>query len=196
MSRMYYHASPTHCIETLEPRVSNHGVPRVYLSKKRENVLVYLSNAVEKYCRETGFSHTGPWPKWGSYGFEDGKLCLDEYYPNALEDTYLGVSGYVYCIETVPGGKDYEDIPDVVVTGEPVPVTGCEFVPEALEAILTAEEEGLIIIRRYADLPETMLEWISRSIKQEYADSGALPAYRHFLQGKFPQILSDVGRNA
>ena len=50
-----YHASQTKGLTVLEPRVSNHGVPRVYFSEKRENVLVYLSNAIEKFCRETGF---------------------------------------------------------------------------------------------------------------------------------------------
>ncbi|MBR6708618.1 MAG: hypothetical protein IKL84_02950 [Clostridia bacterium] len=60
---MYYHASPIKDIELLEPRVSNHEVPLIYLSKKRENVLVYLSNAVEKYCRETGFAYDGVWKK-------------------------------------------------------------------------------------------------------------------------------------
>lgn len=45
---MYYHASPIGTIKRLEPRVSNHGVPLVYFSKKRENVLVYLSNAIER----------------------------------------------------------------------------------------------------------------------------------------------------
>jgi hypothetical protein len=55
----WYHASPIKDLKILEPRISNHGVPLVYLSKKRENVLVYLSNAVEKYCKETGFVHEG-----------------------------------------------------------------------------------------------------------------------------------------
>lgn len=45
---MYYHASQTAGIETLEPRVSNHGTPMVYFSSRRENVLPYLSNAIEK----------------------------------------------------------------------------------------------------------------------------------------------------
>ena len=49
---MYYHASPTAHIRELEPRISEHGVPLIYFSKKRENVLVYLSNAVEKYGRD------------------------------------------------------------------------------------------------------------------------------------------------
>ena len=67
---MYFHASPVANIRQLEPRVSNHGVPLIYFSKKRENVLVYLSNAVEKYCRETGFAFAGRWQKWGPYGFD------------------------------------------------------------------------------------------------------------------------------
>ena len=56
---MYYHASQVQGITTLEPRISNHGIPLVYFSRKRENVLVYLSNAIEKYCRETGFAYDG-----------------------------------------------------------------------------------------------------------------------------------------
>lgn len=79
---MLYHASPTGGLTVLTPHVSNHGHPLVYFSKKRENVLVYLSNAVEKYCRDTGFVHTGQWEKWGPYGFDlDGVQRLEEYYP-------------------------------------------------------------------------------------------------------------------
>ena len=71
---MYYHASAAGAIKKLAPRISDHGVPLVYFSKKRENVLVYLSNAVEKYCRETGFFHDGTWKKWGPYGFDENGM--------------------------------------------------------------------------------------------------------------------------
>lgn len=190
---MLYHASPTHCIEVLEPRVSQHGRPLVYLSKKRENVLVYLSNAIEKYCRETGFPYEPPYSKWGSYGFKDGILCLEEYYPNALEDTYKDVSGYIYAVDSVPDAEDFQDIPDVVVTGKPVPVLGCEYVPDAYEAILDAAESGLIFIRKYEELDEKMLRWIESSVKQEYEESKDIPTYRHFLSGKFPEITAKLG---
>ncbi len=189
---MFFHASSTHCIEVLEPRVSNHGRPLVYLSKKRENVLPYLSNAVEKYCKETGFTHEGPWQKWGSYGFFEGKLQLDEYWPNALEETYKGVSGYIYAAETVPGLEEMKDIPDAVITSQPVPVMGCEYVPDAYEAILIAAELGQILIRRYEELPDSMLAWIDKNIKEEYRGAKDVPTYRHFLKGKFPEITAGL----
>ena len=56
---MFYHVSKTADIKVLEPRISNHNLPLVYFSTKRENVLVYLSNAIEKYCKETGYVHNG-----------------------------------------------------------------------------------------------------------------------------------------
>ena len=73
---VYYHASQVQGITMLEPRVSNHGIPLIYFSRKRENVLVYLSNAIEKYCRETGFAHDGIWQKWGPYGFAQSSHFL------------------------------------------------------------------------------------------------------------------------
>lgn len=56
---MYYHASPVKNIEILKPRISNHNIPLIYFSDKRENVLVYLSNAVEKFCKEQNFEYNG-----------------------------------------------------------------------------------------------------------------------------------------
>ena len=39
---MYYHASSVKGITQLTPQSSNHGIPLVYFSTKRENVLVYF----------------------------------------------------------------------------------------------------------------------------------------------------------
>lgn len=74
-----------------------------------ENVLVYLSNAIEKTCKEENFPHEGIWHKWGPYGFEqDGRLRFEEYYPNALEDTYKGVSGYIYSCSQIEQNHELE----------------------------------------------------------------------------------------
>ena len=188
---MYYHASPV--ITRLEPRVSNHGIPLIYFSKKRENVLVYLSNAVEKYCRETGFSHEGTWQKWGPYGFgKDGRLRLEEYYPDGLVSTYSGVSGYIYRAENITDSGFETKIPDAATSSLPVDVSGCEFVPDAWEAILEAEEKGLITILRYDEMSDRMREWNERTIREEYLNAEEHPEYRHFLKGNFKQILKDI----
>lgn len=183
---MFYHASQTPGIDVLQPRVSNHHVPLIYFSQKRENVLVYLSNAIEKYCRETGFEHYGPWQKWGPYGFDQqGRLQFQEYYPNALVDTYQGVSGYIYGVETLEPCDFPLEIPDAAVSNVPVPVATCEFVPDALEAILQAEREGLISILRYEQLSPEFQDWNRRTIREEYENAQDHPEYRHFLEGKF-----------
>ncbi|MBR5739313.1 MAG: aminoglycoside 3'-phosphotransferase [Lachnospiraceae bacterium] len=191
---MFFHASPIANIKRLEPRISNHGVPLLYFSKKRENVLVYLSNAIEKYCKETGFSYDGTWQKWGAYGFErDGRLRMEEYYPNALEKTYRGVSGYIYSAETVEDSGFELRIPDAVTSNVPVDVTKVEYVPDAYEAILQAEEEGLITIIRYPEMPEKMRDWLRRTIRAEYESAADHPDYRYFLEGHFPlSYLTDL----
>lgn len=78
---MFFHASPVGNIDVLTPHVSNHGKALTYFSTKWENTLVYLSNAVEKFCRERGMCQEGPFHKWATYGFDcAGLLVLDEYY--------------------------------------------------------------------------------------------------------------------
>ena len=188
---MLYHASSVGGIRRLEPRTSNHGVPLIYFSKKRENVLVYLSNAIEKYCRETGFVYAGRWQKWGPYGFdEDGVQRLEEYYPDALEKTYKGVSGYIYRAETVTDSGFPLRIPDGVTSSEPVPVSGAEFVSDAYEAILEAERQGLIRILRYEGMSDKMRAWNRRTILEEYEGAADHPEYRHFLRGNFSDIIN------
>ncbi len=186
---MYFHASPIGGIKLLEPRVSNHGIPLIYFSKKRENVLVYLSNAIEKYCKETEFDFSGKWTKWGSYGFhKDGTQHIDEYYPNALIDTYKGVSGYIYTAGEIIDSSFQVQIPDAVASSESVPVKSCEYVPDAYEAILAAEQKGLLSVLRYEDTSQTQLEWIERTMQKEYEKAIDRPEYRHFIGGKFPFV--------
>lgn len=187
---MYYHASPIRGITQLEPRISNHGVPLIYFSKKRENILVYLSNAIEKYCKETRFSYDGKYQKWGPYGFNrDGRQRLEEYYPHALISTYKGVSGYIYCAETILDSGFAIQIPDAATSSTPVRISSVEFIPDAYDAILQAEQEGLLTILRYEEMSDKMREQNQRIIQKEYENATEHPEYRHFLQGNFPDIF-------
>ena len=186
---MYYHASQTADIKVLEPRVSNHNRPLIYMSTKRENVLVYLSNAIEKCCRENGFAHEGKWHKWGPYSFtKEGLLCLEEYYPNALEDTYKGVSAYIYYSEKMPSVVEDIQISNAVATTEPVPVDGYELVEDAYAEILKAAEAGLIKLVRYEEQTEKKLNWIQNIMKSEYDGAANEPEYRFFIEKKFPFV--------
>lgn len=181
---MLYHASPVNNIKTLTPRISNHGKPLVYFSSKRENTLVYLSNAVEKCCKENGFLHGGIYTKWGSYGFNgDGILTLDEYYPNATEDTYKGVSGYVYSARENENTLPFGEIPFSFISEKETETIGKEFVPDAYEALLTAAGEGKIIITEYKDNSPAKLQWIEKTVKKEYEEGSE--EYRFFLRNKF-----------
>lgn len=187
---MYYHASGIKDISTLEPRVSNHKIPLIYFSKKCENVLVYLSNAIEKYCIEQGFKYSGIWQKWSTYGFDkDGIQRIEEYYPNALFDTYKGVSGYIYFAEIVEDSGFLTQIPDAVTSEKPVVVNGCEYIEDAYEAILTAEKQGLVRITRYHELSEKMMNWIKETMTKEYEQASEHPEYRFFLEAKFGDLL-------
>lgn len=187
---MYYHASQTAGIQTLEPRISNHGVSLIYFSKKRENVLVYLSNSIEKHCKDTGYVHSGTWTKWGPYGFQSGILELSEYYPNALLETYQGVSGYIYHADFIQETAQDIAIPDAAVSSVPVPVDGVEFIADAYEAILDAERRELISVVRYENLSERTLAWIRKTMLEEYAQAENQPEYRYFLKSKFDFIDS------
>ena len=189
---MYYHASPIGGIKQLEPRISDHHVPLVYFSTKRENTLVYLSNAIEKYCKETCFVYDGIWKKWGPYGFtKDGIQQLQEYYPDALKQTYKGVSGYIYSADSITDSGLEIKIPNAATSNTSVTVSSSEYVPDAYEAILEAEENGLIEIMRYDEMPEKMKEWNRRTILREYEENADHPEYRHFLKGNFRGILGD-----
>ncbi len=174
----------------LEPRISNHDVPLIYFSKKRENVLVYLSNAVEKYCKENGFKHEGNYLKWGPYGFtKDGKLYIEEYYPNALINTYKNVSGYIYKAKNVIDSGFEINIPDAITSKNPVEVYDVEFVDDAYEEILKAEKIGLIKIIRYDEMTDKKKEWLKNIIKEEYKNAIDHPEYRFFLEGIFSSII-------
>lgn len=187
--KVYYHASQQKDIQVLEPRVSNHNKPLIYFSSKRENVLVYLSNAIEKFCKETNYEYDGIYSTWGPYSFtKEGLLQLEEYYKDALKDTYQGVSGYIYTVEEIPNQEVLSDIKDVYVTSDKVTVTNCEYIEDAYEEILRAYELGLINILKYEDLPDTKINWLNDIIPKEYNEADDHPEYKYFLENKFSHM--------
>lgn len=180
---MYYHASQTQDIKVLEPSISNHNIPLIYFSDKRENVLVYLSNAVEKYCKENNFEYNGIYSTWASYGFnKEGILQIEEYYPNSTYETYKGVSGYIYSVSNIPGIKKLDEIQNVYITSNNVEVTSSEFIVDAYDEIMNMVNEGKICILKYENLSEKKLQWLENIIKKEYDEAADHPEYRFFFR--------------
>ena len=182
----YYHASSVKDLKVLQPGISMHGKSWVYLTDKRENTLVYLCNAIEKYCKETDFAYEGRCYKWASYGFnQNGILQLEEYYPNAIWDTYKGMTGYIYSTKMDENIQPLGDIRGAFVTEKPLEISGCEMVPDAYAAIMEAVSNGKMVIRKYEDMSAEKLEWIQNKITKDYNTKKDIPEYIHFLEGKF-----------
>ena len=110
---------------------------------------------------------------------------LQEYYPDAVKKTYKGVSGYIYFSETIEDSGFELNIPNAATSSVRTEIDGVEYIPDAYEEILRAEEAGLILIQRYEDLLDKMKEWIEKTIKEEYEKAADHPEYRHFLKGHF-----------
>jgi len=181
---LLYHASNIANIRVLKPNVSNHNRPLVYFSSKKENVSVYLSNAVEKYCKETGFKCDGKYYKWASYGFDsDGILRLEEYYPHAIEDTYLGVCGYIYSVDT-NDVEQQSDIPFAYVSRNNVKAVSCEYIYDAYAYITELASIGKIRIKKFDENNLRLQSWINNTITEEYK-SASSSSYKHFLRAKF-----------
>lgn len=189
---MYYYASRNPDLKNLSLDTADHGIPALSLSSRKENVLTALSNAIEKYCQEKGHAYAPDWSSWNPQGFDrDGILCLEEYYPNAISDTYKGVYGYIYQVDTIPGAVKQEKTQDGIrVTGsEPIPVCGCEYIPDAYEAILAAAESGAIRLLRFEDMKENTKKIIASLVKGDYENTEGNPAYRNFLADKFSHVI-------
>ena len=187
---MYYHASPKKGLKILKPSISNHKKSLVYFSDKRENILVYLSNAIEKYCVDTNFKYNKKYTKWASYGFDKkGTLVLQEYYPNATYDTYKGVSGYIYKVKNIKNIKKLKDIRNVYVTNQECEIDSVEYISDAYEEIMQNVKEGKLILEKYDDFIKRKKDWLEKNITDEYKKHQNQKDYIYFLENKFKDIL-------
>ena len=186
---MFYHASNVAGIQTLIPHASGHGKPLVYFSAKKENTLVYLSNPVERYCKEIGFEPSDRYYRFMSYRFtEDHLLEILEYWPNALEETYKGVSGYIYATSRISNAQTM-DLPYVIASETSVNIETVEYVPDAYLAIIQAEKEKKLKIVRYHENNVAAMEQIKRLVCREYKKAQTIPAYKVFLEAKFAGLI-------
>ena len=140
----YYHCSPTPGLTLLEPRKpkSFDKPARVYLTTLLPMALMYT---VQNYEYTYGYT-------------KEGQIYLDEYFPNALELLYRGKSASLYLCD--PEKTETTQIPNEAISETAVPVIRETFIQDACEALLEQERLGALVIRRYDELTDKMLDWI------------------------------------
>ena len=142
----YYHCSPTTGLTVLEPRkpLSFEKPARVYMTTLLPMALMYTVRNYEY-----------------SYGYtKEGQIYFDEYFPNALEILYRGKSASLYLCD--PESTESTRIPNEAISETAVPVISETFIPDACEALLEQERLGTLVIHRYHELTEGMLNWIRK----------------------------------
>ncbi len=143
----YYHGSPICGITVLEPRKPEafDKPARVYLTTLLPMALLYGIQNFEY-----------------SYGYtKKGQIYLDEYFPNALEELYRGKSGSLYIC--APESAEPGRIPNEVVSEKAVPIVQEIPIPDVCEALLEQERLGALVIHRYRELTQPMLDWIRKA---------------------------------
>ena len=183
---MYYHATNKKGLRELKPFVSNHKEAYCYFSDKRENILIYLSNPIKKFCEETNKYTQDKYNWFIHYGFViNGKLVYFEYCENLLYDTYYGVSGYIYYVESDEGMETLPQIRNVFINKNRVKPIKVEYIEDAYSEILKEKEKGNIAIIWYKDLTEEQKKNIKKLVLDDYNNNPNDLATRYYYEEHF-----------
>lgn len=164
-----YHGSMTAGIRELQPALSNHGKPYVYLTDNEALSVIYSYNPM---TRPNG---------WFTYCWREGRLHYDEYFPNALEEIYRGHPGYVYTCEG--DFPNMEKMPWVYLSEEAVSVLTERYIPDVYEELLRLSEAGDMVINRYEKISDRFKAHILELVRPKETDD---ENYRSFVRKYFP----------
>lgn len=178
---LLYHGSSVPGIRTLEPRLSNHEKPYVYLTHIKPLAVLYAHNAL-----------TPPHGFFTYFMDKNASLVYEECFPNQLETLYAHQRGFVYTckaedLPTLPA------MPWIYLSEDPVPVASWEEIPDLLQELLRLEQASALTIRRYETLtPEDRAindRMILREIETLKLREHPETEYGRFLHAHFPHLL-------
>lgn len=178
-----YHGSDNGNIKKLQPRLSNHGKPLVYLIGNRALAVMYAYNP---FPRPNGFF---------TYGFDkNGKPYYDEYFDHQLEKLYKGKSGYLYIVDDENLNiKPLNQIQGAYVSEETITVGKPIFIDDIYKELLKLEKEGLIKINWFHDAKEERKllykKIIQKEIESKELKQDLTHPYTEFLQEHFPDLF-------
>jgi hypothetical protein len=193
IERTYYHGSKIRGLQSLTPSISIHKENYVYLTTSKMVSLIYCVNAIESFYEKEGLEKPEKFHPWYSYGFRNGKLVLEECYPNALQETYENKEGIIYKCSPPQNVSNPTNIYCAYVTTEQVKVLEEIVYKNIYSTILEFEQKGLLEIRRFEELASTEKERIDQSILDSFKhfDLKSKPEYNYtvFLENKFPHLF-------
>lgn len=168
---MYYHGTTIANITTLVPKGNPDNLiqkPRVYLTSSFALSLIYIWK----------FPY-----KWMTFDFDTSGLPVyTESFSGSLKQFYSGVRGYVYLTEAIHNDSENVGIKNVIALEEPIAVKKCILIDDVYEALLAAEANGQLMIRRFETLNEK---------EQLTNDKMVLNAIKHFELLKKPHPMGD-----
>ena len=180
-NQRYFHGSNVSGISVLEPHVSEHGMPLVYLTTNPVIAALYSVRPVER-----------PY-SWYPYGFSGTTPVYMEYYPGAMKDVYGGKTGYIYhsrC-EVELSLENPTPIGCALVSRKPVPVDGYTAMADVYESLLEYERAGKLIVRRYETLSDKQKAFAEKMLLEEIQKHGLKEKdcdYSRFLQERFAEV--------
>lgn len=148
---MYYHCSPIHGLQRLEPqKPQNFNKPaQVYMTTSIPMALMYGVR---------NFEYT--------YGYtREMQIYYEEYFPDALRILYEGKTASLY--ECAPEVTETTQIPNEVVSPITVVVTREIYIPDVMQAILEQVECGTLILHRHEQLSQKVKDWIFQAELEE-----------------------------
>ena len=171
---MYYHCSPISGLMRLKPQKPQHF---------DKGALVYMTTSLPMALMYgiRNFEYT--------YGYtKDGQIYYEEYFPDALRILYAGKSASLY--ECAPQETKSTQIPNEMVSPQPVKVLREIHIPDVMQALLEQERQGKLVIRRYEQLSPDARNWILQAEKSEITKRGLLHApspMAAYMQLHYPQ---------
>ena len=182
-----YHGSAAGGIQTLEPRLADHGQPYLYLTTLREVAAIYLTDGGERPCY------------WFPYGYtRDGRAVYYELWPGGLREVSEGRSGWLYTVEVEEDGLlPLDSNPRARLSTRPLAVAEAEHVPDVYAWLLEAESQGRMVLFRYEQFTPEQLAWWHRDILAEAREKPIFDITEHpfarLVREKFPQLWRELG---
>lgn len=172
-----YHGTNIDRLTTLNPSLSNHGKPYVYLTD----------------CFNLAVFYAAKNPIY-TYRFKDGILHYDEYFDNQFKILHDGKSGTIYGVDCELQRLD--KMPWVYLSDTPINVRPILHIDNLYEYLNECVEKGDIILHSFKDISDRAKEFNFGQIRDEIIKNDLISkpddSYALFIQKYFPTIWENA----